>query len=191
MRFTCVLVSMLLLVAWPSTVFCKIYKWVDETGTVHFSDKPYAEEAKEVNVKATGIRVTGNETPVKSSNAQSTTDKENESKDVNSPKRSSEANDDKITEDDYRVTSNVGKIGADAIRIAGRISSGPRCEDLHVEATAKSDTGLTASIKTSTRKVTSHGSATFEGVAKVVGSDDDFGFWEVDSVKITCNSQKN
>ena len=183
MRFMIVLVFLLFA---TQNVNAKIYKWVDEKGTIHFSDKPYSEEAEEVNVKRTGIRITGNEMPTKNSLETRNPAPIQKSDDRNSQQNSSDKKENEITEDDYRITSNVGKMGADAIRIAGRISSGPRCENLVVEATAKSDTGLTASIKTTTRKVTSHGSATFEGVAKVTGSADDFGFWEVGSVKIRC-----
>ena len=33
-----------------TSVNAKIYKWIDENGSVHFSDKPYSQDAKEVKV---------------------------------------------------------------------------------------------------------------------------------------------
>ena len=41
----------------------KIYKWVDENGSTHFSDKPYSSKAREVQIKGTGITVSGDGEP--------------------------------------------------------------------------------------------------------------------------------
>ena len=95
-----------------------------------------------------------------------------------------------ITEADYRISSSVGKLGADIMSISGRISSGPRCKDMSVTATATNDNGLKATITDNVSKTNSFGSTTFEGNAKVSGSAEDYGFWKVDSVIVRCNDEK-
>ena len=92
-----------------------------------------------------------------------------------------------ITEADYRISSSVGKLGADIMSISGRISSGPRCKDMSVTATATNDNGLKATITDNVSKTNSFGSTTFEGNAKVSGSAEDYGFWKVDSVIVRCS----
>jgi hypothetical protein len=183
--FKILLFMLFCIIIMPIDVDAKIYKWVDENGTIHFSDKPYSGDAKEVNVKGTGISVSGTSTPTEKKNTTSVVkDTKKPEKKPIKPEKPKE-----VTEADYRITSNVGKIGADTIRIAGRLNSGPRCENLTVEVSATSDTGLSAAVKTSARKVTSHGSAAFEGYAKVAGSAEDFGFWEVTKVKVRCTEK--
>ncbi len=51
------LLSLAALVLLATTVHSKTYKWVDENGSIHFSDKPYSQGAKEVKVQRTGISV--------------------------------------------------------------------------------------------------------------------------------------
>lgn len=92
-----------------------------------------------------------------------------------------------ITEADYRISSSVGKLGADIMSISGRISSGPRCKDMSVTAMATNENGLKAMINDNISKTNSFGSTIFEGNAKVSGSAADYGFWNVDSVIIRCN----
>lgn len=173
----------LLLVLTSFEVDAKVYKWIDQNGTIHFSDTPYSGEAKEVNVKSTGIKVTGSKSQPGQADEMDARQEENLK--PNNPKETEVPKE--ITEDDYRITSSVGKMGADTIRVAGRIGSGPKCENLSIEATAASDTGLNATVNTVTRKVTSFGSTTFEGYSKVTGSADDFGIWKVTKVTVRCN----
>ena len=45
----------ILLLFFVSAAQAKIYRWVDENGSVHFSDKPYSEEAEEIIIVETGI----------------------------------------------------------------------------------------------------------------------------------------
>ena len=92
-----------------------------------------------------------------------------------------------ITEADYRISSGVGKLGADIISISGRISSGPRCKDMTVTATATNDNGLSGTITDNVSKTNSYGSTIFEGNAKVSGSAEDYGFWNVETVTVRCN----
>ena len=74
-----------------------------------------------------------------------------------------------ITEEDYRIYSSVGKLGADIMSASGRISSGPRCKDMSVTATATNDNGLKATISDNVSKTNSFGSTIFEDNAKVSG----------------------
>ena len=46
-----------LLVLFASTAQAKIYRWVDKNGSVHFSDKPYSEDAQEIKINETGIEL--------------------------------------------------------------------------------------------------------------------------------------
>jgi len=165
----------------PSTALSKIYKWVDESGTVHFSDKPYSDQAQEITVKGTGINVhqdprLAEDKPIE---IEKTAPSPASQGKTAPPKR--------ISEKDYRISANVGELGGDAVQISGRVSSGPRCEKMTVKATAASDTGLRATITDHISKSTSHGSAIFSGTAKATGSADDYGFWKIESVVITCD----
>jgi hypothetical protein len=166
----------------------KIYKWIDENGSVHFSDTPYSQDAKEVNIQGSGITVHKTEKQIKAEKAREDNQqkKATQQKDVTKAKPKPET-EKTISEDDYRISSSVGKLGADIISISGRISSGPRCKDMSVTATATNDNGLKATVTDNVSKTKSFGSTIFEGNAKVSGSAEDYGFWKVDSVTIRCN----
>ena len=178
-----------------TTANAKIYKWVDENGSVHFSDKPYSQEAKEVKVQGTGISVQKSEAVIKAEKAR----EEKQRKEMLRQKAATQTKPESakgqsdvekvITEADYRISSSVGKLGADIMSISGRISSGPRCKDMSVTATATNDNGLKATITDNVNKTNSFGSTTYEGNAKVSGSAEDYGFWKVDSVIVRCNDK--
>ena len=162
----------------------KIYKWVDENGSTHFSDKPYSSEAREVQIKGTGISVARDEEAEKPQPAvEKPSRPAKKEKIVAKEKRT----DKEISEADYRISSSVGKLGADIMSISGRISAGPICKDMTVTASAKNENGLSASITTQVSKTNSFGSTIFEGNDKVAGSSEDTGFWNIDSVIIRCN----
>jgi hypothetical protein len=176
-----------------TSVNAKIYKWIDENGSVHFSDKPYSQDAKEVKVQGTGISVQKSEAVLKAEKdreekRQQEMQRQKEATKTKPDSAKNKAEDEKvITETDYRISSSVGKLGADIITISGRISSGPRCKDMSVTAMATNENGLKAMITDNISKTNSFGSTIFEGNAKVSGSAEDYGFWNVDSVIIRCN----
>ena len=185
-----------ILVLLSTTANAKIYKWVDENGSVHFSDKPYSQDAKEVNIQGTGISVQKSEAVLKAEKDREEKRKKEMLRKKETTKTKLEPAKDKsevekvITEADYRISSSVGKLGADIMSISGRISSGPRCKDMSVTSTATNDNGLKATITDNVSKTNSFGSTTFEGNAKVSGSAEDYGFWKVDSVIVRCNDEK-
>jgi hypothetical protein len=170
----------------------KVYKWVDENGTIHFTDTPYSQAAKEIEVNETGIEL--NDSPVKkqSSDNKKSASKENLGTTSKTPTKVTAPPEKEkiITEADYRINSSVGKLSEDALNISGRISSGPRCKDMTVTATARSDTGLSGTVTVKTKKINSFGSTTFSGTTRVSGSAADFGFWTVTKVTIRCNDPK-
>ena len=185
-----------LLVLFASTAQAKIYRWVDKNGSVHFSDKPYSEDAQEIKINETGIEMdetsadekqeqTATNTPVAEKSIQQPASKNNKTR--KDPVNEEQPEDKIITEADYKISTTIGKLGADLISISGRIGSGPKCYDMSVVATATNDSGLTAIIKDQVRKSSSFGSVTFKGTAKATGSAEDRGFWKVDSVEIRCN----
>ena len=184
------------LVLLSTTANANIYKWVDENGSVHFSDKPYSQDAKEVNVQGTGISVQKSEAVLKAEKDREEKRQKEMLRQKETTKTKLEPAKDKsevekvITEADYRISSSVGKLGADIMSISGRISSGPRCMDMSVTSTATNDNGLKATITDNVSKTNSFGSTTFEGNAKVSGSAEDYGFWKVDSVIVRCNDEK-
>ena len=49
-----ILLILSVLLVWPSDVLAKMYKWVDENGQIHFSDKPPAPDKKANNLKEYG-----------------------------------------------------------------------------------------------------------------------------------------
>ena len=178
------------LVLLSTTANAKIYKWVDENGSVHFSDKPYSQDAKEVNVQGTGISVQKSEAVLKAEKDREEKRQKETTKTKLEPAKDKSEVEKVITEADYRISSSVGKLGADIMSISGRISSGPRCKDMSVTSTATNDNGLKATIADNVSKTNSFGSTTFEGNAKVSGSAEDYGFWKVDSVIVRCNDEK-
>jgi hypothetical protein len=187
------LLSLAALVLLATAVHAKTYKWVDENGSIHFSDKPYSQDAKEVQVQGTGISVQKSESVLKAEKAREEERQEEMRRHKEATKTKTDATKDKsdskkvITEADYRISSGVGKLGSDIISISGRISSGPRCNDMTVTAIAINDNGLSGTITDNVRKTNSYGSTIFEGNAKVSGSAEDYGFWKVDKVTIRCN----
>ena len=181
------LISVLVLLS--ATANAKIYTWVDENGSVHFSDEPYSQDAKEVNVRGTGISVQKSEAVLNAEKVHEQERQKEATKTKSDAAKDKPAEEKVFTEEDYRISSSVGKLGADIMSISGRISSGPRCKNMSVTATATNDNGLKASITDNISKANSFGSTIFEGNAKVSGSAEDYGFWKVDSVKIRCNDQ--
>lgn len=185
-----------LLVLLPCSAHAKVYKWIDENGSVHFSDKPYSAEAKEVKVQGTGISVQKSEAILRAEKAREEERKRERQLKKQVTRTKPEAAKDNadservITEADYRISSSVGKLGADFISISGRISSGPRCNAMTVTATATNDNGLSGTITDNVSKSNSFGSTIFEGNAKVHGSAEDYGFWKVDSVTVRCHDTK-
>jgi hypothetical protein len=187
------LLSIVVLVLLSTSVHAKIYKWIDENGSVHFSDKSYSQDAKEVKIQETGISFQKSEAVLKAEKAR----EEERQKEMLMQKEATKTKPDTakdksnsekvITEADYRISSSVGKLGSDIISISGRISSGPRCNDMTVTAIAINDNGLSGTITDNVRKTNSYGSTIFEGNAKVSGSAEDYGFWKVDKVTIHCN----
>ena len=167
----------------------KIYRWVDENGSVYFSDKPYSEKAQEIVIQETGIEL--DEMPEAETEESSLTTP-NATKEIPAAIKTeaveTELEEKKIiTEEDYKITSTIGKLGQDLISISGRIGKGPKCYDMSVIATASNENGLSATIRDQVRKSSSFGSVTFSGTAKATGSGEDQGFWKVDSVTIRCN----
>ena len=190
----------ILLLFFVSAAQAKIYRWVDENGSVHFSDKPYSEEAEEIIIVETGIDL--EEAPdAEEAKQPATTEQHAETSQPKGKQHSASqagtstnaavnkepVEDKTITEADYKITTTIGKLGADLISISGRIGSGPKCYDLTIIATATNENGLTATIKDQVRKSSSFGSVTYKGTAKAVGSGEDRGFWKVDSVTVRCN----
>lgn len=185
------LLSMIIVFAlMAATSHAKIYKWVDENGTIHFSDKAYTLDAKEIKVRGTGLEVEKNaEQGQKQPSSRPAAQKRDDQATVEK-KAKPEPENKVITEADYKIIPSVGKLGADIISISGRISAGPKCDDMVVNATATNDNGLSGSISVHVRKLNSFGSTIFEGNAKVAGSAEDYGFWEVSSVTVRCNDEQ-
>ena len=186
------LTLLILFILLATSSYATVYKWVDENGSVHFSDKPYSKDAKEIKIQGTGITFEKTEERIKQEQLEKEKKKQQEQtrKPLAPPRQDTpEQQENIITEADYRIKANVAKLGADIIRISGRISSGPRCKDMIITATAINDNGLSATITAQAKKSNSHGSVTFSENAKVSGSADDFGFWNVDTVTIRCNDE--
>jgi hypothetical protein len=186
---------LIVLIASTTAAEAKIYKWVDENGSVHFSDRPYSREAKEIQVRDTVHAVKKTESDSEKEVDSDTVKQQSaQEKNINPQKPTSpektKVEKKVITEEDYRITSSVGKLGADIMSISGRISSGPKCKNMSVTATARNDNGLSATVTDNISKPNSFGSTIFNGNAKVSGSEEDYGFWKVDSVVVRCNDNK-
>jgi hypothetical protein len=182
--------SLIVMFVFLSTVsFAKIYKWVDESGSINFSDRPSSEEAQEVNINSTGIEMHKTEEDIEREKKETQQKKSIQTKKpaAEKVKPVKEAQKKEITEADYKISSSVGKLGSDAISISGRIGSGPICLDISVTAKASTETGLSGTITDQVSKKRSHGSIIFAGATKVAGSAEDRGFWKVESVTIRCN----
>lgn len=172
------------------TAHAEIYKWVDENGTIHFTDKVYTEKAREVKIQSTGINVQNTEGETGQEAVQNPQEgATGKAIKTAAPVVRVQAKDEerKISEADYKISSSVGKLGGDVISISGRISSGPVCKNMVVTATARNENGLSAMITQQISKSTSYGSTIYEGVAKVSGSAEDYSFWKVDTVTVRCH----
>lgn len=180
-----ILLALLLVIAVKS--HAEIYKWTDENGRTHFSDRPTSKNAEKVNIRGTGILFEKSDEQIQAEEARRSEDiREQALKNAEDDKQD-DTDGKAISAADYRITSSVGKLGSDAISISGRISSGPPCKDMVVTATARNDNGLSGSITQHVTKSNSFGSTIFQGTAQVYGSAEDRSFWKVDSVTVTCN----
>lgn len=177
-----------------SAAHAEIYKWVDANGRIHFSDKPNSKDAEEIKIRGTGITLDKTDEEIEQEKKveeqqtlqHSLQDSEIAAKKTTVKKKDKEENE-VISEADYKITVSVGKLGADAIRISGRIGRGPVCKSLNITATASNENGLSTTITQQVRKISLHGSTVFEGTNRVSGSGEDRGFWKVDKITITCN----
>ena len=189
----------ILLAMFATTAQAKIYRWVDQNGSVHFSDKPSAENAREIEIRETGIEL---EKPADAgAQAQPETPPlapENpggaatpSTTDSGKAVEAEPADGQVITEADYQITTSITTLGEDLVSISGRVGSGPKCYDLEVVATAVNDNGLSVRIRDRVRKSGSFGSVTFKGTAKATGEAtgeaDNPGAWQVDGVEVRCN----
>jgi len=192
MRTTVLAIMLVLFIA---TAQAKIYRWVDKNGSVHFSDKPSAENAQEIEINETGIEI--DEGPAAEGQEQPVTP----SPSLDSPRNAEElpaineettvkkevVEEKPVSAGDYKITTAISTLGDDLVSVSGRIGSGPKCYDMSVVATAINENGLTAKIRDQVRKSSSFGSVTFKGTARATGDAEDSGFWKIDSVTISCN----
>ena len=185
----------ILLVIFTATVHAKIYRWVDKNGSVHFSDKPYSENAQEIRINETGIEMDetpatdGQEQPVTPSSSLDSPRNAEELPAINeeTPVKKEVVEEKPVSAEDYKITTTISTLGEDLVSISGRIGSGPKCYDLSVIATATNINGMRAKIRDQVRKSSTSGSVTFKGTAKATGNAEDPGFWKIDSVTVSCN----
>lgn len=166
----------------------EIYTWVDEKGTIYYSDKAHSSEAKVIDIPDNESILIHNKTYEQKVSEQKLAQRIAEnSKFIRAKKTSPPAQKKSISEKDYRIsTLSVGKLGNNVISISGRVGDGPVCNDMEIIAHARNENGLSASVRTKTRLSNSYGSTVFNGSKKVYGSAEDRSFWEVDRVIVRC-----
>jgi hypothetical protein len=175
------LVYAMLFLAIATTAHAQFYKWTDENGTTHFSDKPHSNKAKAITVKPNGVTYHAPSNQRQRVQTRTVTKTTSYTKKAKAPKQRKI-----ISADDYKISTSVGKLGSDVMHVSGRVGKGPVCKDMEIRATARNENGLSASVSERTHLSTSGGSTTFEGSQKVYGSAEDRSFWDVTSVTVTC-----
>lgn len=177
-----IIIYAVLLLTISTTIQAKLYRWVDENGTTHFSDQPRSEKAQEIYVEPHDVTYHG---PL--NNKQQTQTKSVTTKTIYINKTQKSPQKKIITEDDYRISNTtVGKLGNNVMFLSGRVGDGPVCKNMQINAHAKNENGLSFSITENTRLSSSGGSTTFDGKKKVYGSAEDRGFWDVSNVSVRC-----
>jgi hypothetical protein len=165
-----------------TTAHAQVYKWVDENGTTHFSDKPHSGKASEIDVPLNGVTYRGPLNQRQNDQARTiTTTTTTYTKKLQAP-----AQQKIITADDYKITTSVGKLGNDVMSVSGRVGNGPTCKDMRISAYARNENGLSARVSVKTKLSSSSGSTIFQGSKKVNGSAADRSFWKVESVSVHC-----
>lgn len=156
-------------------VSAEIYKYVDENGSVHFSDTPMHQESKKISVfDSDGGKVKS------SANAQNV---DNNSKQQPSTSEFQPNSNHSITAKDYNISSRAERKG-DYIVVSGRISGGPECDYLTLTFFAHSEDGGIEQLTTVVKNVGSFGSKLFEARTKMYPEHS--GSWYVSSTHATC-----
>ncbi len=177
-----ILIYAILFLAIATTVHAQFFKWVDENGTTHFSDKPHSVNAKAITVKTNGVTYHAPPNQRQRVSTRTVTKTTSYAKKVKAPKQRKV-----ISAADYKISGSAGKLGNDVMHVSGRVGKGPVCKDMVIRATARNENGLSASVTERTHLSSSGGSTTFSGEQKVYGSAEDRSFWELASVTVSCN----
>lgn len=130
--------------------FAATYTWVDEKGTVHFSDRPRSPDAQIVREPSPSAIMPGNSSPVPSRQTPSASVAEQYRALSVSPQAPAPSNVRRsavITADDYEIRVTAKQLG-DEVIFSGRISNGPPCEQLVITLGAHSTEGR--QVRTST-----------------------------------------
>ncbi len=179
---------MLLSVCFITVSYGGIYKWVDENGTTHYSDKPTSKQAQKIEIQDKTISYRPSPGEILSARSEKS---DLEIKYKNSLQRQRERAQRKsipktITADDYKITTSVSKAADDYMYVSARVGKGPVCKDMLITAFAQNENGLSARAQGRTQLSTSHGSTMFSEKVLVHGSGNNRGAWKVKTVTVSC-----
>lgn len=133
-----------------SFVFAATYSWVDEKGTIHFSDRPRNPNAQIVRETKPSAIMPVTPSPAPSQRTTSPNGTEQSRARSVAPQSPATPNIRRpvvITADDYKIRVTAKQLG-DEVVFSGRISDGPSCERLVITLGAHSTEGR--QVRTST-----------------------------------------
>ncbi len=131
-----------------------VYKWVDEQGTIHFSDQPHHSGAEQVKVSPIQAYKLPESKPANRSQALPGYQPYGQSAPAVRETRV-------ISASDYDIFSNARQKDHRTVELSGRVSSGPECQALQLMIRAENNQGRSVSARTVVENV-GWGSSLFE-----------------------------
>ena len=156
------------------------YKWVDENGSLHFSDRPMSADAQQVQISQ--INTYDYPQTRSDSLAQTSRSRQQAAPAVRSAQPVTRH---PISAADYTITKYALQRGNDVV-LSGRVSSGPVCESLHLSIRAESNKGRSIFETTVVNNVGS-GGRLYEIVRRAPYPDTSGRpVWEITAIRASC-----
>jgi hypothetical protein len=156
------------------------YKWVDENGSLHFSDRPMSADAEQISISPINSYDQPQTRPA--AVAQTSRAQQQAAPAVRSaqpvPRRP-------ISAADYTITKYALQRGNDVV-LSGRVSAGPACKSLHLSLRAESNKGRSVFGTTMVNNVGS-GGRLYEIVRSSSYSENSGRpVWEITNIQASC-----
>lgn len=136
-----------------------VYKWVDEQGTIHFSDQPRHSGSGQVKVAPIQTYKSPEGNPTRSESASRSQALPGYQPYGQSAPAVRETR--VISASDYDIFSNARQKDHRTVELSGRVSSGPECQALQLMIRAENNQGRSVSARTVVENV-GWGSSLFE-----------------------------
>jgi len=156
------------------------YKWVDEKGTIHFSDRPMSAKSEQIEVRP----IDTYEFPQAQSVYVAQVNRAPQT--ATEVRQQRPASRRPISAADYKFFNNTFQTGSDLI-LSGRISGGPECKALHLTIWAESNKGKRVCANTVVEGAGGMGSTLYRAVVRApYDNKAAWPTWDVTSVQAYC-----